>query len=69
MRSQTKSFDVRLSTAEGVFSVLIEAMDHDEAKSMALANAGAKGHADVSVQWCVEYPPHRRVLASRAITD
>jgi hypothetical protein len=69
MPSRIKSFDVRLNTSAGVFSLLVEAMSHEEAKGMAIAQTEAKGHDGVTMLWCVEYPPHRRVRPGRAITD
>lgn len=69
MQSQTKKYDARLRCAKGKLSLLVDAMNHEEAKHLAIQDAITAGHEDVEVEWCIEYPPANRPRAGRAITD
>lgn len=70
MRSPTtRTYDVRLHAKAGPLSLLVDADSHDEARHLGQQQAIAAGHEDARVEWCVEYPPARRVRPARAITD
>lgn len=71
--TRTITWDARLSASKGgqrvSLQLLVECDTLADAKATAVRKCMDDGYDQVSVDWCIEYPPKRKVQRSQAITD
>lgn len=66
----TRTWDLRLRTPLGMsLSLLVDAEGKEQAEAQAVQDCMDHDYPDCTVEWCIEYPPKRKVRSSVAITD